>query len=131
MATFDYNLGSVTSGGDVNDKETKIGVWKVDGVSKPVYEKTLVLSVTANNVVTIFDISSLNIDLMIEIYGMSSASGVHDVPINFANVASSSSPYIINAWYDYNTKKINLYYSKAASMPVTVYLTIRYTKTTD
>ena len=24
MATFDYNLGSVTSGGDVNDKDSEI-----------------------------------------------------------------------------------------------------------
>lgn len=118
LQTVDYELNSIYS-----TSEMKVGIW-IDG--KPIYRK--VISVTTVSGQSVYDVSSLNIDIPIDLRGYVIKSGDHR-PINFnIRFTDTGTAYFVACFYASN--KIYLQ-SHSAYAGYSGYVIIEYTKTTD
>lgn len=108
--------------------EQIVGEW-IDG--KPIYQKTIsnTISCDTNLVVTekSIDISSLNIDKMIDIKATNS---VASMPLVMWNGASNMT-YVIRVYYNISTGDLVISANRKANDGQDIYITIQYTKTTD
>ena len=103
-----------------------------NGTSKPVYEKTTIGTTPSANG-TLFNVSSLNIDKLITLYGVVTQSGGQQLPFNFRSVDGGdtlSAYYLKNAVASYTAQTIQ-YRASSGYFNIPFICTIRYTKTTD
>ena len=111
--------------GKYSNDEKRIGTW-IDG--KPIYQKTIVGKTpprTGINTV-IADVSSWNIDKVISFEGIFMPGGSTNIPINYY---FSSNNYAMVHINDQSELTMILGFSEQDNKDV--YITVRYTKTTD
>lgn len=115
-----------------SDEEREIGVWK-DG--KPLYQKTIIGSMSAAQTASETDLTSLNIDTFVGIdsggtYAIRAVGGTTGDLVYTMNMNEpDSSAMGWRARYQYANKKLAVYARDFKAAPYCV--TIRYTKTTD
>lgn len=118
----DYFLGNIRRKDIVysDTEEVEIGKYIDD---KPIYQKVI----TSASDIAGLDLSSLNIDKLINLKGMiNDSKNSYYVPFDYYN----SETYRIDYWYDYSTKSINGLYVISGTLSK-IYLILQYTKTTD
>lgn len=114
-----------------SDDEREVGVWR-DG--KPLYQKTYITqNTTVNSAVTMADLSSQNIDTVVDYYGEYNryVSGTGDNIIYKFNSYQSST---VNNWIrvlNKNTLQYQINQNSSAESTSYQAVTILYTKTTD
>ena len=110
-----------------SDEERCIGVWRDN---KPLYQKTLNISPTNSSSLLSVDVSSLNIDNCIDVQGYSIRNASGNKIIYFASMEESSN-YMFWARYDKSTGNLRYKSWYSDSTCDAIYITLRYTKTTD
>lgn len=109
---------------EYSTEEQVVGKW-YDG--RNVYEKIIDITQLPNNNIVSYPTNISNIDIVVEIKGISKGNGNSFVPIPLSNPDPNENIYIN---YQKNTNSIRIY-TKLNYSSEGAYVTIRYTKTTD
>lgn len=119
---FDGSVSDIPIGWEqvesYSTNEVKTGDTWVD--NKPIYRKTYLLS-NVTSALSNIDVTSLNIDKIINLYGMSYNNSLQ-IPVNFYNTGNFNQCY-----YSSNIKAIQYQFNFGSD----AYIIIEYTKTTD
>ena len=108
-----------------SDTEREIGVWR-DG--KPLYQITYTTTISSNVASMTIDITALNVDTVVDMYGTLN-SQIAVKPIPNVDDSSTSNNYAL----DIINNKTTLRLTKGSGYFIEgpLYITLRYTKTTD
>lgn len=111
--------------GKYSNDEKRVGTW-IDG--KPIYQKTIVGKTPSSTGVntTIVDVSSWNIDKVILFEGTFMPGGSTSIPINYYYSPNNYAMVHIN-----DQDKLTMILGFSEHTNKDVYITVRYTKTTD
>lgn len=126
LLMYDATAGRWVNGGHkYSTDEHIVGTWINN---KPIYEKTIDIAQLPNNNIVSYPTNISNIDIVVEIKGITKGSSNSFLPIPLANPNSVNDNIYINYQKDTNSIRI---YTKVNYSNEGAYITMCYTKTTD
>ena len=109
----------ITDFNSYSTSEVKTNKTWIDG--KPIYRKTFSISTSGTNATWSTNLSSVNCDNVIKVFGIAGTS-------NLKTAILSDTQAVV---FRPSTKAVEIYFNNPGTDTITGYITIEYTKTTD